>query len=105
MIKTIKVNSLELPEDDTYKLVKVKAKAGMLNMVSQGDSAVGGLQTNPVVVGQRCTVSRGLSSYISTSFVTSIEITDDPAKVLIHTESESIYELTNLDMKDAIKKV
>ena len=98
MIKTIKVNSLELPNNDTYKLTKVKSKAGMFNMVEIGNSAVGDLTTNPIHVGARCTVTRGLSSYISTSDVTSIELTNDPAKVLIYTFSESVYELVNLDM-------
>mgnify|MGYP001576445600 CR=1 FL=1 len=105
MTKTIKVNSLELPDNDTYKLVKIKAKAGQLNMVSEGDTSIGDLRTNPICIGARCTVSRGFSNYISTSFVVDIELTDDPAKVLIHTESGSTYELVNLDMGYAFNKV
>jgi len=105
MTKTIKVSSLELPHDDRYKLTKLKAKANMLNQIVEGQSSVGDLYSNPVVIGNRCTVARSISSGISTSPVTSIELTDDPAKVLIHTESESVYELVNLDMVDAVKEV
>lgn len=105
MTKTIKVSSLELPNDDRYQLTKIKAKVGQFNMIGQGDSSTGALYSNPIVVGNRCDVWRSVSSGISTSPVTSIELTDDPAKVLIHTESESIYELVNLDMVDVVKEV
>ena len=105
MTKTIKVNSLELPHDDRYQLTKIKAKANMFNMIGKGDSSTGSLHSNPIIVGNRCDVWRSVSSGISTSPVTSIELTDDPAKVLIHTESESVYELINLDMVDVVKKV
>lgn len=106
MTSTIKISSIELPEDDTYRLTKIEA-TGAYTEVKVGHSAVGGLHSNPIVLGQRCGVARSISSGVFTSGVTDIELTDDPAKILIHTESKSVYELTNLDMvKDnAVKKV
>lgn len=105
MTSTIKISSLELPHDDRYQLTKIKAKDYMINIIGLGDSSTGSLFSNPIVVGNRCGVWRSASSGISTSPVISIELTDDPAKVLLHTESESIYELINLDMVDVVEKV
>lgn len=105
MTDTTKISSLELPSDDTYELVKIKAKDNKFTMVEVGHTCHGYLHSNPIRVGYRCEVTRSMYNSLSTSNVTKIELTEDPARVLIYTESESIYELVNLDMINASKKV
>lgn len=96
MTSTIKVNSIELPEDDTYRLVKLEGTGVPIKLggIFVGATYEGSLYPNTLVIGQR--VMLGGLYGVSTNVLTKIELTDDPLVIMLTTASDSIYELTNI---------
>lgn len=87
-----KINSLELPDDVEYKLTKKKAVNTNSFFIVEGQSITGDLRTNPIKVGERCSVFRTFSDCISTSLVKEIKIKRGSKVVTLVTEN-SVYEL------------
>lgn len=92
-----KILSFELPEDSFYKLTKIKSTNGHQPYITEGQSITGDLYSNPVKLDERCTVARGFSNSISTSFVKEIALDKSNNRKLIITTENSVYELEEID--------
>ena len=91
------ITSLELPDESSYRLTKSKAVNQNSWVISEGQSVTGDLRTNPIKVGERCCVGRGMRDVISTSLVKKIKLDKkNPKKYTLETEN-SIYTLEELE--------
>jgi len=86
------ITDIELPQESTYKLTKKKVLRDSF-FIGKGDSVTGSLDTNPIRVGSRCTVSETWTRCISTSPVVKIKVLK---KKIILTTENSIYELVEV---------
>jgi len=87
------ITDIELPQKSTYKLTKKKALNKNAYFIAKGDFVIGNLDTNPIRVGNRCTVSETWTRCISTSPVVKIKVLK---KKIILTTENSIYELVEV---------
>lgn len=91
-----KINSLELPEDSTYILTKKKAVNPNSFFIVEGQSVEGTLTSNPIRVGESCSVQGSrMSDAIFTSMVKEIKLKKNSKIVTIITEN-SVYELEEI---------